>query len=103
MTNDLQPGSALDAAVHAALGRTITLAQRFGGQPPYSTDANAALEAYEETRKRGWRIAATKDYLLMAPPVEWCVELTRESGIIGGFGPSFASALCTAIVEASKR
>ncbi len=68
----------------------------------YSTDANAALEAYWEMRKRGWCIWKCQDYSHGGNPY-WRIELARPSEEVQGDGPSFASALCAAIVEAGKR
>ncbi len=90
----------MDAAVHAVLGRKTATA------PFYSADANAAIQAYEAMRERGWRLHEVQDYIPSAPPVAWKVRLllvTPPMATCEGWGNSFASALCAAIVEAGKR
>lgn len=86
MTATLPPGPELDAAVHAALGCPFT------GTPRFSTDATAAIMAYEQMNALGWYIQKCQDCGHPGYAPYWRITLYRPSEHTDGIGPSFAAA-----------
>ena len=91
---------ALDFNVATVIGWTHD--QTCDAMPSFSTDANAALQAYEVMRERGWHLT-----LLVAagqPDTGCHATLFRGPGDSGSgiiHGETVAEALCRAIVAAA--
>lgn len=66
---------------------------------PYSSDLNAAMRAYEEFRKRGWRMIDLSD-----AEDRWCSALWhRDYETAMGNGDTPVAAICAALIEAGAR
>jgi hypothetical protein len=72
---------------------------------PYSTSADAALEAYGVMKTRGWHLQITISVEgWSTEPSAWKVNLWHaEFSLIYASGPTFALALCRAIEAAHVR
>ncbi len=84
----------------------LTATEERGGEenaPPYSTSVDAAMQAYEVMRERGWNMWQAQDYGGRGERAHWRVELARPSEEAQGYGPTLAMAICSAIESAAGK